>query len=943
MRSALELPPDFGMYAASAEISPMPRPTFVWSDPHGRGRNVFVLFRRSFALASVPRRAELRLFADTRYRLWVNGRVAAYGPARFALRAPEFDSIDLVPFLKAGRNAILVEVNSKGASSFEAQPSIGGFAAAGSVGSGSGAIDLTTPGAWKCRRADAWFDWAPSFSFAQGPTEIVDLRRLPMEWYGPKLDERGWQEPIAIEAQDHWGEWSPRSIPMLGMDECLPEKVHLAAPLLQDEVRIGYQEPGPIGKSGSPRPRTCYATYLHSPVAQKVKLALFWGPHYLNGVEFKGTYAALGGNRQEADVELAAGANFLYGEPEMLTEGWGFLLGWPHSSGLVASTDANPSRTSGAVLLHAGPVPTEELAAVRAAIPKTIEELPEFSRPWVRVPRGAEPPLPAREMAWDRPGESVALDPYQVGGLDLSCAPGCPMTAVFDFGREVLGHTILEIDAPKGAIVDVALDERLREDGCVALFKSHFMVNAADRFVARGGGERIEGFHPRGGRYLQVTVRNSDRPVRLKRIALRETVYPLSEKGSFACGDPLFNWVHQTAFATLRACMEDGYIDCPWRERGVYVGDAWVQYLVQRAYNEDPRLVRRCLKLWADTQKPSGQMFDVVPAWRETDLPDYTLIWLLVLRDFWALTGDRKLVEALWPCVEKIFASPVWREEPSGLWNADGLHVYLDAMAMKDAKQGENGALNVFRIQALRAASELADVLKRPKESKHYRREAARVLKSINHTLWLSDEGRFAATRKDGALLREGALHVNALMLAFGLARPKQAQSMLTYVERCVEENPKRAPGSFGSYFAFYVLNALYDHGRSDLAERLIRRNYGLMRAGGAWTLWEFFHDRSSLCHAWSGAPAHCFATRALGVRQNIPGKLDEILLAPDSATLTWVRGAVPHRRGLIEVSWRLEAGGLVLEASVPRGLKVKVKPAGALSRLPFTFQVHRK
>jgi len=92
--------------------------TFIWVDAAGTGRNVFAQFRRTMRLANVPRRAEMKLFVDTRYRLVINGQVAGYGPARFVPRAPEYDAVDIAPYLKTGGNEIVVEVNHFGTASF---------------------------------------------------------------------------------------------------------------------------------------------------------------------------------------------------------------------------------------------------------------------------------------------------------------------------------------------------------------------------------------------------------------------------------------------------------------------------------------------------------------------------------------------------------------------------------------------------------------------------------------------------------------------------------------------------------------------------------------------------------------------------------------------------------------------------------------------------------
>ena len=72
-----------------------------------------VVFRRRFTLWSVPKAATLHLFADARYVLWVNGRCVERGPARFEPAAPEYDSVAVAPYLRAGENAISVLVTGR--------------------------------------------------------------------------------------------------------------------------------------------------------------------------------------------------------------------------------------------------------------------------------------------------------------------------------------------------------------------------------------------------------------------------------------------------------------------------------------------------------------------------------------------------------------------------------------------------------------------------------------------------------------------------------------------------------------------------------------------------------------------------------------------------------------------------------------------------------------
>ena len=86
----------------------------VWSRAAPPGKQAYVAFRKGFTLAQVPASARLHLFADSRYILWVNGRYVLRGPCRFDPKWPEYDSVDVRPFLQSGSNVLVVLVHHYG-------------------------------------------------------------------------------------------------------------------------------------------------------------------------------------------------------------------------------------------------------------------------------------------------------------------------------------------------------------------------------------------------------------------------------------------------------------------------------------------------------------------------------------------------------------------------------------------------------------------------------------------------------------------------------------------------------------------------------------------------------------------------------------------------------------------------------------------------------------
>src|ERR1051325_1519968 len=83
---------------------------WIWFPGERTLQNTFVLFRRQLHLDAAPKKAAGWIFADSRYRLVVNGRRVQWGPAPSDPRWQEVDPIDLAAHLKAGDNVIAVEV-----------------------------------------------------------------------------------------------------------------------------------------------------------------------------------------------------------------------------------------------------------------------------------------------------------------------------------------------------------------------------------------------------------------------------------------------------------------------------------------------------------------------------------------------------------------------------------------------------------------------------------------------------------------------------------------------------------------------------------------------------------------------------------------------------------------------------------------------------------------
>ncbi|MEX0774195.1 MAG: family 78 glycoside hydrolase catalytic domain [Phycisphaeraceae bacterium] len=888
---------------------------YVWlpTAENASPRVDWLIFHFEVQLADDPVDSRLCLFASTRYRLRVNDRILGHGPARYVPGHEEFDTYDLTPHLARGGNRIVVEACFIDANNFQSMPGDRGrFIAWGSVNCSNGATrDLSTPGNWRAYRATAWRGDVPGFSFAIGPIEVVDQSPLEAALAG----NADWQNPTVIGTSAP--SLLPRSVAMPTNYLRRPALLH-AGPIVQDEHRIGLvsilhdnvKEHHRPWKEHSYR----YAAFIHSPCAQTIGLGLHWGPHFLNGAEIAAEDDPVRGNRLNGRVNLREGWNLLCGEPVQSQGAASLLIGIPNTAGLVVRS--RPDRNDPDMLRYLPPSRRARSDQWAQRPPATVNDLALDDPRWKTIAPDAVPPCPARMLSWDEPNQNLRV---MAPSLPLIIPGGATWSMIFDFGGEYLGHIGIEIEAVAGTMVDLGYDERLRADGCLKLFSNNSQIESADRFVSRDGRQTLHTFHPRGGRYLQVTVRSASQlPSELTAVFLRDArcLSPIDSR--FECDDPVFNWTWEHGIETLQAGMEDSFCDTPWRERGTYLGDSYVHSLAHLCVSRDHRPVQRALRLFAQAQHEDGLLPPVVPSWHRRPHCDFVLIYPLWLRDYWARTGDLALVKECLSTVEALINSPAWTVSThSLLWDARESHnLFIDWGADRRARlYDENAVLNALRFRALQCTAELAAACGQTQASARWSREATSVCQAFRERLWLADVGRFAPGSQHGNAITHEMIHANILALAFGLAAPSDEERMIQHViDRLAGNVEKAARGIVADdfaelYFLKFALDAMVRIGRFDVAENIIRSHMGFMMDRHAWTLWECIHrgamDKGSLCHAWAAAPVEYLARHVLGVREASPGQPTPLQIRPQVSSVGHARGSVASSDGCTQVDWQ--------------------------------------
>ncbi len=162
-------------------------------------------FRRELELRARPERFLVHVSADNRYRLFVNGQQVSSGPQRSDLMHWRYETVDLAPHLRAGRNVLAALVWNWGPHRPVAQFSR--HTAFLLQGDGEPEAAANTGPGWRVFR-NPGYEALPVRAddvggyHAAPPGESVDGSRYPWGWDELGFADQGWSAPAVREG---WG------------------------------------------------------------------------------------------------------------------------------------------------------------------------------------------------------------------------------------------------------------------------------------------------------------------------------------------------------------------------------------------------------------------------------------------------------------------------------------------------------------------------------------------------------------------------------------------------------------------------------------------------------------------------------------------------------------------------------------------------------------------
>lgn len=544
----------------------------------------------------------------------------------------------------------------------------------------------------------------------------------------------------------------------------------------------------------------------------------------------------------------------------------------------------------------------------------------------------------AEHLADEADGWQALLDDKS----SLTIPPYTARRVIVDLGDYVCAYPEVVLSGGEGASVRIHWQEALYEDprhsvkgnrdeieGKFFCMVWHLKDGFGDTFITDGGTNRRFDTHWwRAGRYVEIVVRTADEPLTIDSLTLLETRYPLERESTFTADDPRIEPVTRIAVRALQMCSHETYMDCPFFEQLMYVGDTRLQVLVTYAITRDDRLPRKALLMFDSSRVNVGITQSRYPSRWEQIIPPFSLWWVAMVHDYAMWRDDLRFVRERMPGVRSVMEAHLAQITDDGLFRViDGWN-YADWVpgwrnGIPPATEGTSGVHNWHLVYTLNLWAQLERIAGEPELVARAERLRDDLARAATERFWNEQRGLFA----DDLTHEHFSEHTQCLAILSGCVDAGKQER----IARVLTQPNDLAQTTI--YFSHYLFETLRVLGRTDLILKRLDDWYALTRNGLKTTI-ESPEPARSDCHAWGAHPVFHFFATILGIRPAAPG-FREVVIQPQLGGLTEAQGTLVHPRGEISMRCRRDGDRMQVEVSLPAGVTGTLVSGGTRHSIP--------
>jgi hypothetical protein len=509
------------------------------------------------------------------------------------------------------------------------------------------------------------------------------------------------------------------------------------------------------------------------------------------------------------------------------------------------------------------------------------------------------------------------------GTAPIVVPPHTRRQVIIDLDDYVCAYPQIQLSGGKGSRLTVGWAEALYVD-CSTQTKGQrdevegrtFVAPCRDIIQADGGAQRrFELLWWRAGRFIELLVETNDEPLTVDAFRLLETRYPLEMQSRFSSSDERLDSVIPLALRGLQMCAHEIFMDSPYYEQLMYVGDSRLEALITYVISTDERLPRKAIRMFELSRLPDGLTQARYPSRDVQVIPPFSLWWIGMVYDYALWRGDRLFIAELLPGVRAILDAFLAHVQSNKLLKAPNGWNFSDWIAdwplgvPPDGFDGFSGLLNWHLVYTLGLAASLEDWAGDRFLTRRWQYWRENVAAAISREFWDEERGLFA----DDPAHKHVSEHTQCLALLSNVLSGEQH----TRVAQNLLHDASLARTTI--YFNHYLFETF----------RLLKQPAAFFSRMGLWfdlstqgfkTTPEQPEPTRSDCHGWGAHPLYHYFASLLGIRPASFG-FDSVEIAPMPGHLVSLAGEMVHPRGRIQADLHFENSHVHGNISLPPGV----------------------
>ena len=432
-----------------------------------------------------------------------------------------------------------------------------------------------------------------------------------------------------------------------------------------------------------------------------------------------------------------------------------------------------------------------------------------------------------------------------------------------------MGYPAMYIDAPVTLVVRFCETERELEDDFASYHGSLSASWLQEDVINVDFPGEYQMPRRYAARYIKITARFASQPLSLSAFRfVAETSADMAALKPYETADAELSAIDRVSVNTLKNCMQRVFEDGPKRDRRLWIGDLRLEALANYYTFGDTALVKRCLYLFAASDRENGFLPGYVyenPVYVSGywTIRDYSLMYVATLCDYLTHTGDETVFRDLYADARSVMEA-AHRDR-----NEEGLAVGFDPQIFVDWCPGleKKTAYAGIYLYTLALWCEALDTLGYS-DAALYRQRLDEGRKAARKALYHEEKKAFLSSWDND----QYSVHSTAWMILGGVIEGEEAKEAMTLVMHDETSVKPNTP-----YMHHYAVDAMLKAGLTAESEQYIRQIWGGMVRMGADTFFEVYKpgdpdfspygDRmmNSMCHAWSCTATYFIRKYGLG------------------------------------------------------------------------------